>query len=66
MELKKKQTTFTIDRGLYNRKLRIELLGRGSFDCSKTDLGKWLADNLNQVRLGSKGKVKVTIIVEHE
>lgn len=64
----KKEATLIINRWPFQRKLEMEIIGKGSFRLSKTDLGKILGNHLDIVRKNTppdKSKVKVTLTVEY-
>ena len=64
----KKEVTLIINRWLFQRKLEMEIIGKGSFRLSKTDVGKMLASNIDGLRKNTppdKYKIKVTLTVEY-
>ena len=64
----KKEATFIINRWLFQRKLEMEIIGKGSFRLSKTDVGKMLASNIEDLCKkcpADKSKIKVTLTVEY-
>ena len=64
----KKEATLIINRWPFQRKLEMEIIGKGSFRLSKTEVGKMLASNIEELRKNcpaDKSKIKVTLTVEY-